>query len=332
MATLHGMIRSILNTCLDDTSGFSQWATSSQVLSVISEAKRMFSADSALLNLRGDFTVVGDIHGDLITLVRIFQRLGWPDSRNYVFLGDYVDRGRSGCEVVVLLYCLKILFPDNIFLLRGNHEFPTLTHVYGFEAECSSKFLIRVYDELMKSFEVLPIAAMINESIFCVHGGISEELGMKIEELKKIGECVDCMECEMLWSDPKVNVEGFEASPRGKGFLFGRDAFDEFKRMTDIGLMIRGHEHCENGFDWPFGIEGGLLTIFSSVDYCGKGNEGSVVVVTGSEVQIVCFGKRMNDRHRVLIPSFVLEADTGSLSDLVFRTASHSSHHFIELF
>jgi diadenosine tetraphosphatase ApaH/serine/threonine PP2A family protein phosphatase len=190
----------------------------------------------------------------------------------------------------------------------------------------------------MNSFTFLPIAAMINENIFCVHGGISPELGMKIEEVKKIGECVecvdcvDCMECEMLWSDPKVKVEGFETSPRGKGFLFGRDAFDEFKRKTDIGLMIRGHEHCEKGFDWPFGIEGGLLTIFSSVDYCGKGNEGSVVVVTGSEVQIVCFGTRMNDRHRVLIPSFILESDTGSLSDLAFRTASHSSHHFIELF
>jgi diadenosine tetraphosphatase ApaH/serine/threonine PP2A family protein phosphatase len=292
----------------------------------------VFSADAAVLNLTGHFTVVGDIHGDLISLVRIFQRLGWPDSRCYLFLGDYVDRVPSGCEGLVLLYCLKILFPGNIFLLRGNHEFPALTRLYGFQAECASKFLVKVYNEFLNSFLTLPIAAVINDTIFCVHGGIAPELAGKIDDVTKLGDTICGMESMMLWSDPNVNVEGFKPSPRGKGFLFGSDVFESFLNTTDLRMMIRGHEHCQNGFEWPFEIDGCLLTVFSSVDCCRRGNDGSVAVVSGSEVNVVHFPFRKNDRLRVLIPYFVLEADTGLLADLALPTADQVSGLYIEIF
>jgi diadenosine tetraphosphatase ApaH/serine/threonine PP2A family protein phosphatase len=332
MGKVHGVIRSILRACLNGASWSIQWATSAQVLSIISQASERLAADPPLLNLTGHFTIVGDIHGDVLSLIRIFQQLGWPDSRSYLFLGDYVDRGGSSCEVLVLLYCLKILFPGNIFLLRGNHEFGSLTQLYGFRVECASKFLMKVYSEFLNSFQGLPVAAIVNDTIFCVHGGIVPELAGQIDSLEKIGEAATNVETNMLWSDPDESSEGFGSSPRGRGFLFGADVFDAFLRETGFTMMIRGHEHCGNGCAWPFGTDGRLLTVFSSVDYCGRENDGAVAVVTGNDVSIVTFPFRNKDRLRILIPYFVLEADIGGLGDLVFPTPEDTSRLYLEIF
>jgi diadenosine tetraphosphatase ApaH/serine/threonine PP2A family protein phosphatase len=332
MTTTHGMIRSVLNACVHGASGATQWATSAQVLSIISQAVERFSADPPLLNLSGQFTIIGDLHGDILSVVRIFQKLGWPDSRSYVFLGDYVDRGECSCEVLVLLYCLKILFPGNIFLLRGNHEFPAMMQLYGFQAECAAKFLRKVYAAFVDSFLVFPIAAIINEAVFCVHGGIVPGLGSTIDDLAKISEGASVKESEILWSDPNDNVEGFRASRRGRGFQFGPDVFDAFLQETGLTMMIRAHEHCTNGFDWPFGTDGRILTVFSAVDYCQKGNDGAVAVVTGSDVRVIRFPFKNSDRLRVLIPYFVLEADTVSLTEITLTTREDESHLFIEIF
>jgi protein phosphatase len=326
------MIQSILNTCFHGTPGSSQFATSAQVLSIISQAVDIFSAHPPLLILSGQFTVVGDIHGNILSLVRIFQKLGWPDSRRYVLLGDYVDRGESSCEVLVLLYCLKVIFPENIFLLRGNHEFESMTRVYGFKAECTSKFIMKVYSEFVNSFMALPIAAILNESIFCAHGGISPDLAAKLDDLTKICDSSPSFELNILWSDPCEDVEGFKPSPRGRGFLFGSNAFETFLENSELTMMIRSHEDCQNGFTWSFGDDGKLLTVFSTVDYCGKGNDGAVAVVNGSDVNIVRFPFRKAACARMLVPFFVLEQMTVALSNLPLIAQEEESHLCIETF
>jgi diadenosine tetraphosphatase ApaH/serine/threonine PP2A family protein phosphatase len=256
----------MLKTYWNGTPGSSQFATSAEVLSVVSQAIEVFSREPALLNLTGQFTVVGDIHGHLLSLLRIFQKLGWPDSRRYLFLGDYVDRGESSCEVLVLLYCLKVLFPHNIFLLRGNHEFASMTAVYGLHSECVSRFVMKVYSAFVDSFNALPIAAIINDCVFCVHGGIAPEMVTNLDNLAKVKNTMTGIEVDILWADPRESVEGFQRSPRGRGFLFGNDAFDNFLTECDLKFMIRPHENCMQGFDWPFGIDGKLLTVFSAID------------------------------------------------------------------
>jgi diadenosine tetraphosphatase ApaH/serine/threonine PP2A family protein phosphatase len=314
MKPLCGIIQSILKTCTNGTPGSSQFATSGQVQSVLDQALDVLLSEPPLLNLSGQFTVVGDIHGNILSLVRIFQELGWPDSRRYLFLGDYVDRGDASCEVVVLLYCLKILFPQNIFLLRGNHEFESMTREYGFRAECASRFLMSVYSAFMNSFTALPIAAIINNTIFCAHGGIAPDLATNLEGLRKISGTSGCFEEAILWSDPCEDVEGFQPSPRGRGFRFGNDEFENFLSASELTMMIRAHENCRNGFDWPFGTEGKLLTVFSSVDYCRRGNDGAVAIVTADTVKIDRFAIKSSYRSRLLIPSFVIDAISMSLS------------------
>jgi hypothetical protein len=163
-----------------------------------------------------------------------------------------------------------------------------------------------------------------------VHGGISPDLATQLEKLRKIHDLTSGPEINILWSDPNENVEGFQPNPRGKGFLFGVDVFREFLRQTKLTMMIRGHEHCSNGFTWSFGNDGRLLTIFSAIDYCGTGNDAAVVIVNRNDVTTHRF--KYGDRSRVLIPYFILKSITDPFNELTLPTANDSSHRYIELF
>jgi diadenosine tetraphosphatase ApaH/serine/threonine PP2A family protein phosphatase len=284
------------------------------------------------LHLTGRFTVVGDIHGDVLSVVRIFQELGWPDTQSYLFLGDYVDRGNASCEVLALLYCLKVMFPENLFLLRGNHEFGSITQAYGFRAECAARFVSQVYTEFVNSFSALPIAAIVNDTVFCVHGGIRPELADHLDDLRKIEDGCTDIETDILWGDPRENVEGFQASPRGRGFLFGSDAFEDFLDDADFTMMIRAHEDCDAGFAWPFGIDGQLLTVFSTADYCQKGNDAAVAVVSVAGVRIARFPFKSGYRLRMIVPLFILESLEPHLPDVMLPADEETSHLYIELF
>jgi predicted phosphodiesterase len=150
-----------------------QFATSSDVLTVIERAVEILSNEPAVLQISGSYVIVGDIHGNLDALIRLFNEFGYPDSRRFIFLGDYVDRGPKSNEVIILLYALKVLFPHNLILLRGNHESGLMTDVYGFRQECLLRFLPRVYSSFVDSFLKLPVCAVVNGHILCVHGGFT---------------------------------------------------------------------------------------------------------------------------------------------------------------
>jgi diadenosine tetraphosphatase ApaH/serine/threonine PP2A family protein phosphatase len=287
------------------------------VLDLIRLMSDLLTQERAVLTLYGSFIVVGDIHGNLGTLVRIFDELGYPDSRRFLFLGDYIDRGPHSCEVLLLLYALKVLFPDHIFLLRGNHEIGAMSVTYGFRQECLSRFLPRVYSAFLDSFCRLPVAATINDRFFCVHGGLTPDL--TIDSLDKSSE-------EILWSDPRNDLAGFSVSERGRGFYFGQDAVKSFLTRERLAMIVRSHEHCRTGFDWPFGDDGGCLTVFSSVDYCSEMNDGSVCVICEQcqvEIQRLPY-ESPKKRRRFLIPSFVLRSlwpDYSEVLDSTFHLA-----------
>lgn len=109
-------------------------------------------------------------------MLRLFDAGGFPPESNYLFLGDYVDRGRHSIEVMCLLMAYKIKYPENFFLLRGNHETKDISSIYGFFDECKRRYNIKLYKHFVDLFNCMPIAALIDERILCMHGGISENL------------------------------------------------------------------------------------------------------------------------------------------------------------
>jgi diadenosine tetraphosphatase ApaH/serine/threonine PP2A family protein phosphatase len=267
---------------------FNRSVSTEMALELVADAAAVLSLEPSLLILSGQFCVVGDIHGSLDSLLRVFSRFGWPPARRYLLLGDYVDRGEHSTEVILVLYSLKILFPGDVFLLRGNHECRSLTGVYGFKDEIEKIYTPDIYDCVIESFDNLPIAAILNDHIFCVHAGISPQLKSR-EDLEKITKPKDDpvmgIEGDLLWSDFEDCVEDYEMNEaRGCGFVFGETFTNNFLKNCQFTMIIRSHKSID-GWQWAFEANEGCLTVFTAVNYMGQMNDGSVAIV-GPDVQI----------------------------------------------
>lgn len=233
-----------------------------------------------LLRLKPPIVIVGDLHGQYFDLIRIFQKYGYPNCANYLFLGDYVDRGPNSLDIIILLLTFKILYPNNIFLLRGNHECASVTSNYGFADECSKKN--RVYSNFLPVFQVLPIAAIIGNKIFCVHGGIAPSIESldEIENFKRPNEVPSIGTLhELLWSDPSIQINGFGKNNRGSCMSFGAKAARDFLTKFGFEMLIRAHENVEEGYTFPFGKKMNFLTVFSATQYSKGHNLGAVIVI-----------------------------------------------------
>lgn len=243
--------------------------------------------------------------------------MGYPPYTNYLFLGDYVDRGHYSVEVMTLLLSLKVLFSDSIYLLRGNHESRSLTMSYGFYDECLSKLSEFIYEEFISLFEELPSAAMLNGKVFCVHGGISksEKDICNVLLYSKPKSTDDAKKKQIihdfLWNDPSDSTEYFADNDRGPNtYTFGEKALDSFLEENSFTCIIRGHQMCPNGYDQPFDNDK-CWTVFSSADYCEKWNTAAVLVVEGDNVcDVVTIepeteGEQNN--HTVILPDWLLQ-------------------------
>jgi protein phosphatase len=327
MRMIHRILESILKHLRDNPKEIGQFATSAEVSSVICQAISIFNAEPAVLQITGSVTIVGDLHGNLKSLVRIFEELGYPDSRHFVFLGDYIDRGPHSCEVLIFLYSLKIIYPKHIFLLRGNHEICQKTEQSIFRRECLTRFVSHIYSLLIDSFSSLPICAVINDGIFCVHGGLIPNLNLNTIT-KGSQESTG-----LMWSDPRDEVRGFVKSARGCGYYFGHDTIEDFLKRESLKLVIRSHEYCQEGFSWTFGQGSRCLTIFSSIDYCGEMNDGSVCIINElneEEIYRIPY-ESMKVRCFPLIPSFILESFRFNQIDLDESSQDSQFHLTINL-
>ncbi|KAI5537779.1 phosphoprotein phosphatase protein [Trichomonas vaginalis G3] len=249
----------------------------------------LFKQEDTLLNLEGDFNVVGDIHGNLRDLIRIFNYCGSPSSNKFIFLGDYVDRGDMSIEVVVLLFAFKLAYPNNIYLIRGNHEFEIINTYYGFHQQVLSSYDDDMYDLFNEVFSYLPLGAVVNQKYLLVHGGISPYL-KSIDQIANIKRPItDFIEgpdanliTDIMWSDPSRIYSLFHPSPRGFGYVYGHDAMNDFLRQNIVKYVVRAHQCVTNGYEENFG--GSVITVFSSSNYCTMpANSSSILEIHPEE-------------------------------------------------
>ncbi|KAJ7137362.1 serine/threonine-protein phosphatase PP1 [Mycena crocata] len=244
-------------------------------------AREIFLAQPILLELEAPIKICGDTHGQYYDLLRLFEYGGFPPESNYLFLGDYVDRGKQSLETICLLLAYKIKYPENFFLLRGNHESASINRIYGFYDECKRRYNIKIWRAFIDCFNCLPIAALIDDKIFAMHGGLSPDL-QSMDQIRRIMRPTDVPDegllSDLLWSDPDKDVSGWGENDRGISFTFGADVVGRFLQKHDLDLICRGHQVVKDGYE--FFAKRHLVTIFSAPNYGGEfDNAGGIMSV-----------------------------------------------------
>jgi len=254
-----------------------------EIIKLCAHAREIFLNQPVLieLNPKPSLVIAGDVHGQYTDLLRIFDRMGHPPNSNYLFMGDYVDRGKKSLETILLLLAYKVKYPENFFLLRGNHECASINRVYGFYDECKRRANLKVWKTFTDLFNCLPVAAVVAGKIFCVHGGLSPSLHT-MDDILKIKRPTDVPEFDLLndllWSDPSETAQDWEDNERGVSYCFGKSVVQEFLTRNDFDLVCRAHMVVEDGYEF-FGNRI-LVTVFSAPNYCGEfDNNGAVMLV-----------------------------------------------------
>ena len=254
---------------------------------IMQKAIEILSNEKNVIYISSSITVVGDIHGQFNDLKELFDTGGKVPDTNYLFLGDYVDRGFQSLEVMILLTLMKIKYPNRVYLLRGNHESRQTNQNYGFHVECLKKYnqSSTVWLYINEMFDYLPLAAVIDNKLFCIHGGLSPSI-QKIEDIKVLERCKDIPTegpmADLVWSDPDENTEGFKISERGAGFLFGETVIDKFLHLNKMETIVRAHQLCKEGYLILFG--GKIITVWSAPNYCGRIYNYAIIMEVDEEL------------------------------------------------
>ncbi|RNC31301.1 serine/threonine-protein phosphatase PP1 beta, partial [Trypanosoma cruzi] len=274
-------IRQLVTSVLQDWRGAQKLLNEDIIRTVLRRVRPVLMSQPMMVRLEAPVNVCGDIHGQINDLVEIFRAGGMPPTSRYLFLGDYVDRGKYGTEVISVLLGLKVLHPDKMYVLRGNHESESICRIYGFFDEVKRRFSVKLFKEFTDVFNCLPIAALIEEIALCMHGGLSPELRNlnQINQIRRPLVVPDAgLACDILWSDPEENSCGWMQSQRGVSYTFGEDVVRRACENLKIDVVLRAHQVVDNGY--AFFAERRLVTIFSASNYCGEfTNSGAMLMM-----------------------------------------------------
>jgi diadenosine tetraphosphatase ApaH/serine/threonine PP2A family protein phosphatase len=284
------------------------------VMALIDQCMKIVQEQPMVLKVEAPVKVFGDIHGQYQDLMRFFDLFSAPiqgpggdiDGLDYIFLGDYVDRGTHSLETICLLMALKIKFPNQIHLLRGNHEDRWINSVFGFQTELCDRLRDdidspAIFTKFNDFFDYLPLAAIINDEVLCLHGGIGssintlsdiEKIQRPLEVIHEVTNADQQLVVDILWSDPTdSDIEtGIQANstrdPTGVGNIvkFGPDRVEDFLKANNLTLILRAHECVMDGFERFAG--GSLITVFSATDYCGKHKNAGAILILGKDFKI----------------------------------------------
>eukprot|EP01089_Gocevia_fonbrunei_P008053 TRINITY_DN1966_c0_g1_i1.p1 TRINITY_DN1966_c0_g1~~TRINITY_DN1966_c0_g1_i1.p1 ORF type:complete len:307 (-),score=19.12 TRINITY_DN1966_c0_g1_i1:264-1184(-) len=250
-----------------------------EVKALCAKAREILAEESNVQRVDPPVTICGDIHGQFYDLKELFKIGGECPQTNYLFLGDFVDRGFYSVETFLLLLALKVRYPDRITLIRGNHESRQITQVYGFYDECLRKYgSVNVWRYCTEIFDYLSLSAIIADKIFCVHGGLSPSI-TQLDQIRTINRKQEVPHegamCDLLWSDPE-DIDGWGLSPRGAGYIFGGDVVSHFNHNNNIELICRAHQLVLEGYKYMFNEN--LVTVWSAPNYCYRcGNVAAIL-------------------------------------------------------
>lgn len=265
---------------------------------ILSKAKSLFENENLLLEVsleeNEEAFVIGDIHGNLISLIKLYDVIKKHKPKIVIFLGDIVDRGPKQFECLIFVLMLKIFEPNKYFILAGNHETIEMNQTYGFYYEFSRRFEdSEKFKEILAVYDVIPICAIVDKIILCLHGGIPEDIEIlkKLKGLKpnkinnSILTSIESGIFQIMWNDPKSELNGFMSSFRGPGIkFFGKEIFVKFMDENNLKYLIRSHECFPEGYKWFFNNR--LLSIFSSANYRGEllPNPASYAIIKNKEI------------------------------------------------
>ena len=286
------------------------------LLEIMRRVRPILSAEPNLVRVDGKVVICGDIHGqfyDLITMLRKLKQGHGKDKRNQkmLFLGDYVDRGNYGPEVAAFLFCLKIQNPNDIFLLRGNHESRDMAEHFNFRDQVLMLYDEDTYEQYMETFDMLPIASIVNGLYLTMHGGISKRV-TSIADIQKIQRRMEpddeTLLADLLWADPAParkaeKMEFTENKERGIACYFGKNPLKRLLSKEGLKSVVRAHQVKQEGYkfhtwDGPTAFPP-CITIFSAPGYGGSDNDAAVLISDGEDVDIRTFEER-RDKPYVL--------------------------------
>ncbi|KAK9897262.1 serine/threonine protein phosphatase [Cystobasidium minutum MCA 4210] len=256
-----------------------EYISEPQVKELCLKAREILIEEANVQAVDSPVTICGDIHGQFHDLMELFKVGGPCPDTNYLFMGDFVDRGFYSVETFLLLLALKVRYPDRITLIRGNHESRQITQVYGFYEECQRKYgSASVWRHCCEVFDYLALGALVDGRVFCVHGGLSPNIH-SIDQIRLLDRKQevphDGAMCDLLWSDPD-DITGWGLSPRGAGYLFGGDITQKFVQHNDLDLIARAHQLVMEGYKIVH--DGALVTVWSAPNYCYRcGNVASIL-------------------------------------------------------
>ncbi|EFO86727.1 hypothetical protein CRE_04541 [Caenorhabditis remanei] len=266
--------------------------SSKQIFGLLDVVRDVFWKQGAMVELETPVKVCGDVHGQYSDVLRLLEKGGFPPTVNYLFLGDYVDRGPQSLEVVSLFLAYKVRFPGNFFMLRGNHETGAINRVYGFLDEIQRKYGSKIGANLWNTFQTcfayMPYTGLIAGRILCMHGGISKRM-QSLNQLRKLPRPVldipnPSLEIDILWSDPDQTIHGFDDSTRGVGQVFGDEALQEVMDRLGVDLIARAHQVVQDGYEFFYKKK--LVTIFSAPHYCGEFDNAAAIMSV--DVNLLC--------------------------------------------
>ena len=238
-------------------------------------------------------------------MIAMMKKLGKPGAKKtkMLFLGDYVDRGEYGVEVVCYLMCLKLTHPDDVYLLRGNHESRDMTQMFNFRDQCVTAYDQEVYENIMELFDNLPVACLVNGLYLTMHGGISDQL-QKVSTINKLDRFREVDEegllADLLWADPapqrKCNRDYCFNDDRQISVIFGKNPVKSLLKREGLRAIIRGHQMKQKGYkfhQWDGEEEfPPVITVFSAPNYSGSGNDAAVVITDGDSVDLRTFSEK----------------------------------------
>lgn len=276
--------------------------TEAEVRHLVMESRVLFMSQPMLVEISAPVRICGDVHGQYSDLLRLFDLGGYPPDSNYLFLGDYVDRGDQSLETICLLLAYKLRFPETFFLLRGNHESSSINRIYGFFDECKRRYSVCLWKQFSDTFNCMPVAALVERRILCMHGGLSPEL-KSLDQIRRILRPTDVPDsgliCDLLWADPG-HTPGWGENDRGVSYTFGEDILQSALNAFDLDLVCRAHQVVEAGYE--FFAARRLVTVFSAPNYCGEfDNAGAFMVV---DKNLVCSFVQIEPVHPTLRYNF----------------------------